>query len=116
VQTKITLIENGKGFLFLIPCPSFPLSLCPSEQGCEAAQFCNEDRIKISAETVQSSLTITKDAASQSTRHRITPSVVRNRTFAILKAGAYHQLHEWILLLPVLFAAHRGPGNLLNPV
>jgi hypothetical protein len=80
------------------------------------AQFQNKDRIKISAETVQSSLTITKDAASQSTRHRITPSVVRNRTFAILKAGAYHQLHEWILLLPVLFAAHRGPGNLLNPV
>ena len=71
VQTKITLIENGKGFLFLIPCPSFPLSLCPSEQGCEAAQFCNEDRIKISVKTVQPSLTITKYEAWGSTLHRI---------------------------------------------
>jgi hypothetical protein len=41
--------------------------------------------------------------------------IVRNRTVAIPGIAAYHQLHEWILLLPVLFAAHRGSGNLLNP-
>jgi hypothetical protein len=77
VQTRITLIENDEGFLFLHPFvplslfPFVPFSLFPSEQGCEAAQFCNEDRIKISVETVQLPLTITKDVASGSTLHRI---------------------------------------------
>jgi hypothetical protein len=81
----------------------------------EAAQFRNKDRIKIHTQTRQPPLTITKYAASESPLHKVTHSVVRDRTVAILKAGAYHQLHERILLLPVLFAANRGLGNLLNP-
>jgi hypothetical protein len=49
-----------------------PLSLCPSEQGCEAAQFCNEDRIKIFPKTVQSSATCTNKVTSETVQHRIT--------------------------------------------
>jgi hypothetical protein len=52
----------------------FPSSLfpCPSKPGSKAAQFRNEDRIKIFPETVQDPATHTKKATSKSVQHRIT--------------------------------------------
>jgi hypothetical protein len=78
------------------------------------AQYRNEDRIKIFAETVQPSITYRRNIASQLNLHRITRRF--KQKFAILEIPAYHQLHVWVLLLPVLFAAIRGAGNLLNPI
>ena len=78
----------------------------------EAAQSRNEDGIKISIRTVQLLVSHRNKITSESVLHRIARPIVRNRTFAIVQAGAYHQLHDRIPLLPVLFAAHRGIGNL----
>ena len=45
----------------------------PESVASSIAQFQNEDRIKISSETVQSSVTCRKTKASEAVLHRITP-------------------------------------------
>src|SRR5580658_2999980 len=64
-------------------CPFFPLPLGPLKLGSEAAQFRNEDRIKISPETVQSSGNISIKTASKSVQHRITFAKLPNSSFLL---------------------------------
>src|ERR1700679_1140586 len=67
-----------------------PMSLSPLvPRNCATAQFRNEDRIKISPETVQSSVTRTKNITSETVLHRITRALVRNRTTESKSAKLY---------------------------
>jgi hypothetical protein len=86
------------------PLSLFPLSLGPSELGSTAAQFCNEDRIKISSETVEPLAITTNNITSKTVLHRITRSIVRNRTLLAVRLAVRCHRSVRVITCLVTFA------------